>query len=71
MSDKKFTPWTNKFRAEAREELGLNTARGRRFDSPILGTHVPTGIAQIGSCSIGNELEQFLKYLQMPEKTIW
>jgi hypothetical protein len=26
---------------------------------------VPTGIAQIGSCSIGNELEQFLKYLQM------
>ena len=70
-SDKEIAPWTNKFRAEVSEAFGLNIARGRRFDSPILGTHVPTGIAQIGSWSIGNELEQFLKYLQIPEKLIW
>lgn len=60
-------PWTNKFNAELREALGLNIANGRRFDSPILGTHVPTGISHIGSWSMGNELEQCLKYLQIPE----
>lgn len=70
-ADKEITPWISKFRAEVSEALGLNIASGRRFDSPILGTHVPTGIAPIGNWSIGKELEQFLKYRQMPEKSFW
>lgn len=60
-------PWTNKFNAALREALGLNIANGRRLGSPILGTHVPNGIEQIGSLSMGNEPEQCLKYLQIPE----
>ena len=60
-------PWTNKFNAERREALGLNIANGWRFDSPILGAHVPTGIEQIGSWRIGNELAECLKYRQIPE----
>lgn len=67
MSEDAIKPWINKFRADVREALGLNIAKARIFDSPILGTQVPTGTAQIGCWSIGNELEQCLKFLQMPE----
>lgn len=64
---KKGTPWTNKFNAALREAFGLNIANGRRFDSPIFGTQVPRGIADIGNWSIGNDPEEFLKYLHIPE----
>jgi hypothetical protein len=59
-------PWINKFKAELREALGLNITKGHPLGSPILGTHEPTGIAPIGSWSIGKVLEQCLKYLQIP-----
>lgn len=64
---KKSTPWTNKFNAALREAFGLNIANGRRLDSPIFGTQVPRGIADIGNWSIGNDPEEFLKYLHIPE----
>lgn len=64
----KCIPWTNKFSAALRESLDLNTANGRTFGSPILGTQVPTGIAQIGIWSAGNDPGECVKYRQRPVK---
>lgn len=61
-------PWTSRFKAAFSEALGLNVANGRRLGSPIFGTQVPKGIAQIGNWRIGNDPEEFLKYLHIPEK---
>lgn len=63
----KNTPCTNKASAALREEFGLKIANGCRLDSPIFGTHVPKGREQIGSCNMGNELAECLKYLQTTE----
>lgn len=61
-------PWTDKLKAELSESLARNFANDLRLGCPISETHVPTGIAEIGSWSTGKELEECLKYLQIPEK---
>lgn len=67
LMETRIIPWINKFKAALREALGVNIARGRTpLASPIFGTHVPTGIAHIGSWSMGKVSEQCLKYLQIP-----
>lgn len=61
------SPCINKERAALRVAFGLNIASGCPLDSPIFGTHVPKGIEQTGCWRTGNELEECLKCLHIPE----